>query len=43
MKYAVIVGVFGKWRKMLKNVLESKGEKVVCFIDNISTELYRSF
>jgi len=38
MKYAVIVGVIGKWRKMLKNVLESKGTNVVCFIDNITTE-----
>lgn len=38
MKQAVIVGFFGKWRKMLKNVLESKGTNVACFIDNITTE-----
>jgi len=35
---AVVVGAIGRRRKILKDVLESKGSKVICFVDNICSE-----
>ena len=38
MRKAVVVGAIGRRRKILKDVLESKGSKVICFVDNICSE-----